>query len=93
MEKSVFLYVTGDGGDYGAMYFEEQYDPQKVYEEMLAEGVTVKSLAHPEYDDEFIDVAIREFGAVDDEFVFFVFDQFCDYDALKAANIYRVEPK
>ena len=93
MEKTVFIYVTGDGGDYGAMYFEDQYDPQKVYEEMLAEGVTEKSVPHPEYDDEVIDVEIREFEAVDAEFVSFVFDEFCDYDALKAANIYQVEPK
>jgi hypothetical protein len=91
MEKTVFLYVRDDG-DYGAVSFESQYKAQKVYEEMLAEGITRKDLPNLEDEGWAITVEIKEFGSVDPEFEFFVLDTLCDYDQLKAANIYRVEP-
>lgn len=91
MEKTIYLFVRDDG-DFGAMTFEDNYNPQKIYEEMVAEGVTEKEVVNPEYEDETITVEIKEFGAVDPEFEIFVFDVFCDYDVLKAVNIYQVEP-
>lgn len=93
--KTAFLYVNNDG-DYDAMTFERQYDPQTVYEEMLAEGVTKKELPDLEYGEDegyTITVELKEFGAVDPDFETFVIDRLCDYDQLKARNIYRVEAK
>lgn len=90
MGKAVYIFVRGDG-DCDAMLFEETYNEQKVYEEMLAEGVSRKQL--PVDDGMTIDVRIVEFDAVDPGFESFIKNELCDYDALKASDIYRVEPK
>jgi hypothetical protein len=94
MGKSVFIYVNNDG-DYDALSFEQHYNTQKVYEEMVAAGVKKKNLPDLEYGEDegiTIRVEIKEFGEVDPEFESFITDKLCDYDQLKARNIYRVEP-
>lgn len=90
--KTVVLLVYGDG-DYGAMTFEQNFDPQKVYEEMVAEGKKRKIVVYddPSYGEEDLYVAIYEFGPVDKKFVSFVVDEFMDYDAMKARDFYFVE--
>jgi hypothetical protein len=92
MSKSVFLFVSNHG-DFDAEYFERDYDPQTVYEEMISEGVTKKRLRiiDDEYED-YTTVKIVEFGEVDPSFEEFVLEKLCDYDMLKARCIYRVDP-
>ncbi|MED3649980.1 hypothetical protein [Heyndrickxia sporothermodurans] len=84
------LYVYGDG-DYDVLSFNNNYNPQKVYEEMVAEGITKKDLLDPEWDEESIHVEIKEFGEVDSEFVSFMYNEFIDYDVTKAKDIFFVE--
>jgi hypothetical protein len=94
MSKSIVLLVYGDG-DYGAMTFEDNYDPKKVYKEMVAEGVTEKDLIyeHPQFGEEEIHCEFYEFGEVDEKFVSFIIDEFIDYDNLKGKCFYFVEEK
>lgn len=90
MSKAVFLLVSGDG-DYGAMYFEDNFNEQEVYKSMLAEGVKKKILTHEEkWGEESIYVSIHEFEEVDSKFVSFMVDEFMDYDYMKAKNFFRV---
>jgi hypothetical protein len=90
MAKTVLLLVSGDG-DYGAMCFEQNFDADVVYKEMLAEGVTRKSVFHDDgYGEEEIYVKIFEFGEIDPEFVSFMYDEFVDYDASKAKDFHWV---
>jgi hypothetical protein len=88
MSKTVFLYVYG--ADFSAIDFEKKYNAQEVYESMLAEGVTHKVLE--DTDDAYIEVKIKEFGEVDPEFVTWIMYELCDYDQLKAADIFEVKP-
>ena len=83
--KSVFLYVYGD--DYSALKFEQRYEPRKVYEDMLGKGETFRIID----DDDYIEIVIKEFKNVNDDFLNFVFNTLCDYDQMKHANIYRVK--
>jgi hypothetical protein len=95
MGKTVFIFVNNDG-DYDALSFENHYNVQKVYAEMVEEGVMKKDLPDLEYDEGegyTIRVEIFEFGEVDPEFESFIIDKLCDYDHLKARNIYRVNAK
>ncbi|PEX05820.1 hypothetical protein CN454_29100 [Bacillus cereus] len=86
----IILSVHGDG-DYGAITFEEMYNAQKVYEGMIVEGVTKKSLLD-DYDELGIHVEIFEFGEVDSEFINFLYNEsFIDYDSAKERNFYEVE--
>lgn len=87
---TTYLFVTDDG-DFGAMTFEQNYDAQTVYNEMVAEGVTHKYVVDPDIDEACISVEIKTFGEVDPEFESFIFDKLVDYDVSKASNIYRVE--
>lgn len=95
MAKTVVLLVYGDG-DYGAMTFNEHFNEQKVYEAMVAEGVTKKTIihSHPRYGDEEIYAEIHEFGDVDPEFFQFLLNEYIiDEDNLKARDIHFVEAK
>lgn len=87
---TVYLLVSDDG-DFGAMTFEQNYDAQTVYNEMVSEGVTHKYVVDPGTGYPDISVQIKTFGDVDPEFEEFVFDRFVDYDARKAHDIYRVK--
>lgn len=85
MNKTVFLHVKGD--EYSALNFEQNFDEDVVYKQMLEEGVTSKTFESDEY---YIDVYIIEFGEIDPEFIDFVKYQLIDYDDSKNENIYRV---
>lgn len=87
MKKRVFLYVNGE--DYSALIFEENYDKQKFYEEMVRDGVTKRVI---ETETEYIEVEILEFGEIDDRFISFIRDRFMDYDYSKHSNFYEVTP-
>lgn len=86
MAKSVFLYVHGS--DYSALDFEQNFNAQEVYKNLLEEG---KRKTIFDTDDYYIEVAIKEFEGVDNKFIEFVSNELCDYDHLKDKNIYRVE--
>ncbi len=88
--KTVVLLVYGDD-DHGAMDFEDMFDAQEVYEDMLAKEVTKESLITE--DGLYINCEIYEFGGVDQRFVMFIIDKFLDYDQLKSKNMYFVEAK
>lgn len=87
---ATYLFVYDDG-DFGAMTFEQNYDAQTVFNEMIAEGVTHKYVVDPDTEEADISVEIKTFGEVDSEFESFIFDKFVDYDSTKASNIYRVK--
>jgi hypothetical protein len=89
MAKTVIMLVYGDG-DYGAMTFEQNYDLQVVYEEMVAEGVKEKTIVHKDenYGDEDLYVSLIEFGEVDMDFINFIGDEFLDYDDQKRKDFY-----
>lgn len=86
MDKTIYLLVSG--GDYSALDFERNFNAEKVYQEMLEEGVTSRVY---DTDDYYIEVSIKEFGIVDPDFEIFIKDQLCDYDQLKATNFYQVK--
>lgn len=83
---SKYLYVKGE--DFSAMVFEENFNPQKVYEEMIEKGVDSDSF---ECNDTWIEVKIKTFNEVDPEFEIFVKSELCDYDVLKDSNLFRVD--
>lgn len=84
--ESVFLYVYGD--DYSAMTFEQNYNINEVYKDMVNNGETFRVI---DEDEDYIEIQIKTFKKVHDDFLNFVIDSLCDYDQLKGANIYRVE--
>lgn len=84
---SVFLKVTGDD-DYAAMEFEDHLNTDTIYNDMIEEGVTEKSIV---VNDTKIYVTIHEFGEVDPEFEQFAIDVLGDYDLMKNTNFYRVK--
>ncbi|WP_411735083.1 hypothetical protein [Paenibacillus sp. M2] len=85
-EKSVYLYVCG--GDYAAIEFVRNYNPQEVYEEMCSSGETLRVID----EDDYIELRIVEFKQVDSTFVDWIKDNLCDYDQLKARDIIEVQP-
>jgi len=91
VSKTIVLLVYGDG-DYGAMDFEKNFDSNTVYKEMLAEGVTKKTLTYEDdgYYDE-IYVSIHEFREVDPKFISFITNEFIDYDYSKAKDFHIIE--
>lgn len=92
MANTVVLLVSGDG-DYGAMTFEQNYDAQVVYENMVAEDVTSKTIVYKDdlYGDEDLYVSIINFGEVDMEFINFIVNEFLDYDAMKRQDFHIVK--
>ncbi|WP_291566757.1 MULTISPECIES: hypothetical protein [unclassified Clostridium] len=83
---SKYLYVKGE--DFSAMTFEENFNPQKVYEEMIEKGIDSDSF---EFDGTWIEVKIKTFNEVNPEFEYFVKSELCDYDMLKDVNLFRVD--
>jgi hypothetical protein len=83
--------VYGDG-DSGAVNFENNFNPNEVYKQMVSDGVEEKMLiVDVGYGDETLYASIHTFEAVDPEFVSFMIDEFLDYDQLKAKNFYEVD--
>lgn len=90
---SKFIKVTGED-DYSAMVFEQSdYTVEEIYKEMIENDVTTlkKTIADEEGYECEVEFDLYEFEDVDENFVEFVKDNLCDYDALKATNIYRVQ--
>ncbi|MCY9737492.1 hypothetical protein M5X17_27705 [Paenibacillus alvei] len=87
-EKNVYLYVHGDN-DYHAEDFFRYHNAQAVYEKMITDGVT-KYCFEDEHNKYIVD--ILEFGAIDEAYEKFVFNELVMYDWLKAADIFKVEP-
>lgn len=83
---SKFLYVYGD--DYSALDFERNFNTKEVYDEMMSKGESCKTIQDDNY---YIKIKILEFGEVCPDFMNFVLNEMCDYDALKSANIYEVK--
>lgn len=84
--KSVFLHVYG--GDYSAMIFDQSYKPQEVYEDMMKKGEQHRVIDEEDY----IEIRIKEFNKVDDEFLSWVKNTLCDYDELKSEDIFEIRP-
>ncbi len=84
--KTIFLYVKGS--DYAATDFINHYNPQEVYQEMLSEGVKEKIISN---DEEYIEIEVKEFGYIDDQFLDFILREFCDEDNLASCNIFKVK--
>lgn len=87
-DEAVFLYVTGD--DYASMIFEENCNPQQVYNEMYRDLVTSRTieLTNDGYEC-YVEVEVLRFKGVDEEFEKFVKECLITYP--KDNNIYRVE--
>ena len=85
---STILLVYGED-DHAVISFEEMFNAQEVYENMVIEGVDRKSLTGECGD--IIYCKALKFGEVDRRFVTFIIDEFVNYDHLKAKNIYFVE--
>ena len=87
-----FIYVWGDD-DYSAVMFENsKHTPESIYFTMKKNNTKELTL-DVEVDDYVTEVTFQllEFGDVDPAFESFVLNEICDYDALKASTIYRVE--
>ena len=84
-EKRVFLYVTGD--DYSAMEFNEDYDKQLFYEDMVKEGVEKKIIDNGIL---YAEVYIYEFGSIDENFLYFVKNTIQDEDQSKQSDFFEV---
>lgn len=85
IKKSVFLHVSG--GDYSALDFENNFNPKDVYQQMVNEGKLFMVFDSSDY---YIEVKIKEFENVNDNFLDFVQNELCDNDDLKHCNIYQV---
>ncbi len=75
------LHVYGDD-DYGALEFENYFKGQSIKSiiEMFIDN-------EEEHDGDFY-MDLFEFGEVDEKFVSWIKDEFCDYDHLKHSNFY-----
>ena len=87
-----FIYVWGDDDYSAAMFESSKYTPESIYFTMKKNNTKELTL-DVEVDDYVTEVTFQllEFGDVDPDFESFVLNEMCDYDALKASNIYRVE--
>lgn len=85
-KESVWLHISGD--EYASMMFEQNFDEKDVYNQMIEEGVSEKTI---ELEGAFIEVEIIKFGEVDSKFESFVKNTLCDYDMLKHENICRIK--
>jgi hypothetical protein len=87
MAKNVFLFVQGS--DYSAMDFEQNFNPQQVYEGMVKDRVTLKIF---ETDEFYIEVRVLSFQDIDPTFIDFIRDYIMDYDDSKSKDFIRVNP-
>lgn len=88
VRKKVFLYVSG--GDFSAMCFEQEYNIQEFYEEMIKKGITKTTI---ETDLVYANVEIKEFNDIDDSFIAFIRNNFIDYDMSKDRDFFEVKMK
>lgn len=88
MGRWVFLHVNG--GDYSALSFEENYDPQEFYEVMIKENKTQTMVETSEF---YADVKIEEFEDIDDNFIAFIRNYIMDYDRSKDNDFFEVKPQ
>jgi hypothetical protein len=88
MTKNVFLFVKGD--DYSALNFEQNFNAQQVYDDMVSKGEKRVSFESDEY---YIDVYIKEFDDIDPEFIDFVRNEIHDYDSSKHYDFIEVIAK
>ena len=85
--KQVFLYVSGD--DKAAMNFDSSFNRQDYYEQMVKDGVTERVIDEDIF---YAEIEIKEFKAVDKEFVEFIRGNFIDYDYSKDSDFFEVTP-
>ncbi|KAF6565310.1 hypothetical protein G9G63_09120 [Paenibacillus sp. EKM202P] len=86
MNKSVFLYVRGD--DYSALTFDQNFNAQEIYEDMVRNGESSRTIDGEYY----MDIDIEEFEKIDTRFVKWIKNNLCDYDQLKGSDIFEVKP-
>jgi len=84
--KTIFLHVSGN--DYSALDFEDNYNTKEIYEEMIKNNLTKKIIDNEE---SYIEIEIIEFEMIDPDFIIFMLNNLCDYDQLKAENIYQIK--
>lgn len=85
-DKSVFLYVTGD--DYSAMDFERRHKPKDFYESMIENNEQKVVLSDGGV---YAIVRIIELNEnISNATLDFIKDKLCEYDNLKATNLYKV---
>ncbi|MDX5853630.1 hypothetical protein SIM22_05870 [Bacillus cereus group sp. BfR-BA-01363] len=87
MSKTVLLLVNG--GEYASCRFEEDYNPQEFYEQMVDIGITKKEYLHEEGTT--IVVSIHEFPYISPLFIELVKKELMDYEHAKDVNIYEVK--
>ncbi|AGT13573.1 hypothetical protein TROLL_48 [Bacillus phage Troll] len=86
--KVLLVYGDGDGA---ARYFNDNYDPKSVYNEMLVKGVT-KIDKPDDYGDDEIHVELYEFVGVDKSFISFLYEQeIVDLDHAENTDFFVVE--
>lgn len=86
---SVFLYIKGNDDSFAFSTFENEFDENDVYKEMINAGKEETVLTSK--DGTPIYVYILKFKAVDDNFINFVRDTFFDYDESKHRDIIRIK--
>ncbi|MFI8677634.1 hypothetical protein [Bacillus thuringiensis] len=87
MSKTVLLLVNG--GEYASCRFEEEYNSQEFYEQMVDIGITKKEYLHEEGTT--IVVSIHEFPYISPLFIELVKKELMDYEHQKDTNIYVVK--
>lgn len=91
MKETIVLLVSGEG-DYGALTFHNNYDVNEVYQQMVEEGITEKTIQFEDDDgEEEINVSIYNFGEVDEAFISFFVEEFIDYDYSKFKDFYIID--
>lgn len=89
---SKFIQVSGDGDFSVVDFLSSDLTISDIYKEMLEKGVTIitKTITvDDDYEDELC-FTLYEFNDVDPAFVEYVKNNLCDYDALKACDIFEV---
>ncbi|MEG7882864.1 hypothetical protein [Bacillus paranthracis] len=87
MSKTVLLLVNG--GEYASCRFEEDYNPQEFYEQMVDIGITKKEYLHEEGTT--IVVSIYEFPYISPLFIELVKKKLMDCEHKRDVNIYEVK--
>lgn len=85
MKKRTFLFVTGK--DFTAMLFDEMYDRQAFYEEMIKNEEKFKVI---DKDGFYARITIVS-GIIDDTMLELFYNEFIDYDFMKSTDLFEVE--
>lgn len=86
---SIFLYIKGDDDSFAFRLFEDEFNENDVYNDMINAGKEKSVLTAK--DGTSIYVSILKFKSVDNNFVNFVRDTFFDYDETKHRDIIRIK--